>query len=75
MLGHITSIFIYHWCSNVTRLQNVDVTIMSYVKTVRITLQTLKGFIDEQKPKSCIEKAVEVIFKAAMEISEMPIKD
>jgi len=41
---------------------------------LRITLKTLKGFIDEQKLKFCIEKAVEVIFEAAMEISETSTK-
>ncbi|XP_027345757.1 O-acyltransferase WSD1-like [Abrus precatorius] len=54
--------------------ENLNVTIMSYVKVIRITLRTLKGFIDEQKLKFCMEKAYEVIFKAAMEISEMPNK-
>ncbi|KAK7281743.1 hypothetical protein RIF29_09990 [Crotalaria pallida] len=48
--------------------ENVNITIMSYVKVLRITLRTLKGFIDEQKFKSCIEKAFEIIFKASMEI-------
>ncbi|KEH30688.1 O-acyltransferase WSD1-like protein [Medicago truncatula] len=55
--------------------ENVDITIMSYVKILRITLRTLKGFIDERKFKFCMEKAVEVIFKAAMEISEIPVKN
>ncbi|KAK7281745.1 hypothetical protein RIF29_09992 [Crotalaria pallida] len=49
-------------------LQDVNITIMSYVKVLRITLRTLKGFIDEQKFKSCLEKAFEVISKASMEI-------
>jgi hypothetical protein len=40
------------------------------VKILRITLRTLKGFIDEKILKFCMEKAVEVIFKAAMEVSE-----
>ncbi|KAK7404997.1 hypothetical protein VNO78_06110 [Psophocarpus tetragonolobus] len=34
--------------------ENVDITIMSYVKELRITLKTLKGFIDEQKFKFCL---------------------
>ncbi|KAK2381126.1 O-acyltransferase WSD1 [Trifolium repens] len=55
--------------------ENVDITIMSYVKILRITLRTLKGFIDEQNFKFCMEKAIEVIFKAAMEISEIPTKN
>ncbi|CAJ1978919.1 unnamed protein product [Sphenostylis stenocarpa] len=52
--------------------ENVDITIMSYVKVLRITLRTLKGFIDEQKFKFCMEKAFDVIFKAAMENSQTP---
>ncbi|KAK7258561.1 hypothetical protein RIF29_24141 [Crotalaria pallida] len=48
--------------------EDVNITIMSYVKVLRITLRTLKGFIDEQKFKSCLEKAFEVISKASMEI-------
>ncbi|GAU40259.1 hypothetical protein TSUD_60490 [Trifolium subterraneum] len=55
--------------------ENVDITIMSYVKILRITMRTLKGFIDEQKFKFCMEKAIEVIFKAAMDISEIPTKN
>ncbi|WJX44862.1 hypothetical protein P8452_31793 [Trifolium repens] len=55
--------------------ENVDITIMSYVKILRITLRTLKGFIDEQKFKFSMEKAIEVIFKAAMEISQIPTKN
>ncbi|TKY66840.1 O-acyltransferase WSD1 [Spatholobus suberectus] len=52
--------------------ENVDITIMSYVKVLRITFRTLKGFVDEKKFKFCMEKAFDVIFKAAMEISETP---
>ncbi|XP_020237589.1 O-acyltransferase WSD1 [Cajanus cajan] len=55
--------------------ENVDITIMSYVKVLRITLRTLKGFVDEQKFKFCMEKAFDVIYKAAMEISETPNKN
>jgi len=47
---------------------------MSYAKVLRITFTTLKGFIDEQKFKLCIEKAFDVISKAAMEISQTPNK-
>ncbi|KAG5033247.1 hypothetical protein GLYMA_06G291700v4 [Glycine max] len=54
--------------------QNVNVAIMSYVGELRITLKTLKGFIDEQKFKFCIEKAFDEIFKDAMEIYEIPNK-
>jgi len=42
---------------------------------LRITLKTLKGFIDEQRLKFCLEKAIEVIFKAAMEFSEISTKN
>ncbi|KAG4980217.1 hypothetical protein JHK82_033453 [Glycine max] len=52
--------------------QNVNVEIMSYVGELRITSKTLKGFIDEQKFKFCIEKAFDEIFKDAMEIYEIP---
>ncbi|XP_019451296.1 PREDICTED: O-acyltransferase WSD1-like [Lupinus angustifolius] len=50
--------------------ENVNITIISYVKVLRITLRTLKGFIDEQKLKLCMEKAFEIIFKASMEIPD-----
>ncbi|XP_045821378.1 wax ester synthase/diacylglycerol acyltransferase 4-like [Trifolium pratense] len=55
--------------------ENVNITIVSYVKILKISLRTLKGFIDEKKFKFCIEKAVEVIFKAAMEVSEITNKN
>jgi hypothetical protein len=44
------------------------------MKTLRITLKTQKGFINEHKLKFCMEKAVELIFKAAVEISTAPYK-
>ncbi|MED6172970.1 hypothetical protein PIB30_054923 [Stylosanthes scabra] len=47
--------------------ENVNITIMSYVNTLRITMRTMKGFVDEQKFKSCMEKSFEVISKSAME--------
>ncbi|CAK8577025.1 unnamed protein product [Lathyrus sativus] len=53
----------------------INITIMSYVKMLRVTMITLKGFIDEQKLKFCMEKAFDVIFKASMEISEISTKD
>ncbi|GAU40260.1 hypothetical protein TSUD_60500 [Trifolium subterraneum] len=55
--------------------EDLTVTVISYVKTLRITLKTQKGFINEHKLKFCIEKADELIFKAAMEISETPNKN
>ncbi|CAL5212767.1 unnamed protein product [Lathyrus oleraceus] len=45
--------------------QEINITIMSYVKILRVTMNTLKGFIDEEKLKFCMEKAFEVIFKAS----------
>ncbi|KAK7286753.1 hypothetical protein RJT34_21974 [Clitoria ternatea] len=47
--------------------ENVNITIMSYVNELRITLRTLKGFVYEQKFKFCMEKAFENIYQAAME--------
>ncbi|CAK8577023.1 unnamed protein product [Lathyrus sativus] len=55
--------------------QDTTITIISYVKTLKVTIKTLKGFIDERKLKFCMEKAVEVIFKASMEISEISTID
>jgi hypothetical protein len=48
-------------------LQDLTITIISYEKILRIAMKTKKGFIDERKLKFCIEKAAEIIFKAAME--------
>ncbi|KAI4353736.1 hypothetical protein L6164_002667 [Bauhinia variegata] len=45
----------------------IGITVISYVKTVRITLKTQKGFIEEKKLRSCMEKAFEVLYKDAME--------
>ncbi|CAJ2657877.1 unnamed protein product [Trifolium pratense] len=47
----------------------LTVTVISYLKTLRMTLKTQKGFINEHKLKSCMKKSVELIFEAAMEIS------
>ncbi|XP_058735223.1 wax ester synthase/diacylglycerol acyltransferase 4-like [Vicia villosa] len=55
--------------------EDVNITIMSYVKILRLTMKTLKGFINEHKLKFCMEKAFEVIFKESMEISEIPTKN
>jgi len=49
-------------------LQSINIAVISYTKTLRITLKTQKGFIDEKKFKFCVVKAFEVISKAAMEI-------
>ncbi|XP_058733885.1 wax ester synthase/diacylglycerol acyltransferase 4-like [Vicia villosa] len=55
--------------------EDVNITIMSYVKILRMTMKTLKGFIDEHKLKFCMEKAFEVMYKASMEISEIATKN
>nr|KYP44541.1 O-acyltransferase WSD1 [Cajanus cajan] len=49
--------------------ESINIAIMSYTRTLRITLKTQKGFIDEKKFKFCIMKAFDVISKAAMEIA------
>lgn len=48
-------------------LQSINIAVISYTRTLRITLKTKKGFIDE-KFKFCAVKAFEVISKAAMAI-------
>ncbi|KAJ7974223.1 O-acyltransferase WSD1 [Quillaja saponaria] len=48
--------------------ESVAISIMSYMGKLRVTLKTEKGFIDEQKLKSCMGKAYEMILKAAQEI-------
>ncbi|XP_013456651.3 O-acyltransferase WSD1 [Medicago truncatula] len=47
--------------------EDLTITIISYEKILRIAMKTQKGFIDEHKLKFYIEKASEIIFKAAME--------
>ncbi|XP_057792474.1 wax ester synthase/diacylglycerol acyltransferase 4-like [Salvia miltiorrhiza] len=47
--------------------QSLSVTMRSYVGKLRIALTSEKGFIDQNKLKSCIEFAFEVIYKAAIE--------
>ncbi|KAL2328200.1 hypothetical protein Fmac_021627 [Flemingia macrophylla] len=54
--------------ANLCAPENVGISIMSYVNVLRITLRKLKGFVDEHKFKVCMEKAFDVISKAAMEI-------
>ncbi|KEH15143.1 O-acyltransferase WSD1-like protein, putative, partial [Medicago truncatula] len=46
--------------------EDLTITIISYEKILRIAMKTQKGFIDEHKLKFYIEKAAEIIFKAAM---------
>ncbi|XP_047946192.1 wax ester synthase/diacylglycerol acyltransferase 4-like [Salvia hispanica] len=47
--------------------QSLSVTMISYVGKLRIALTVEKGFIDQNKLKSCIEYAFEIIYKAALE--------
>ncbi|PIN14797.1 hypothetical protein CDL12_12571 [Handroanthus impetiginosus] len=47
--------------------QSLSVTMISYVGKLRIAVTVEKGFIDQNKLKSCIEYAFEVIYKAALE--------
>ena len=49
-------------------LQSINIAVISYTRTLRITLKTKKGFIDEKKFKFYAVKAFEVISKATMEI-------
>ncbi|XP_047941428.1 wax ester synthase/diacylglycerol acyltransferase 4-like [Salvia hispanica] len=48
--------------------QSVTITVISYVGKLRIIVTTEKGFIDQNKMKSCIEHAFEVIYNAALEV-------
>ncbi|XP_057792473.1 wax ester synthase/diacylglycerol acyltransferase 4-like [Salvia miltiorrhiza] len=48
--------------------QSLSVTMISYVGKLRIAVTSEKGFIDQNKMKSCIEYAFEVIYKAAIEV-------
>ncbi|XP_027909849.1 O-acyltransferase WSD1-like isoform X1 [Vigna unguiculata] len=48
--------------------ESINISVISYTKTLRITLKTQKGFIDERKFKLCVVKAFDVISKAAMEM-------
>ncbi|RDY12703.1 O-acyltransferase WSD1 [Mucuna pruriens] len=49
--------------------ESLAISIMSYVGVLRVTLKTEKGFIDEQKLKSCMQSAFQMILKAATENS------
>ncbi|KAK2434722.1 O-acyltransferase WSD1 [Trifolium repens] len=48
--------------------ESIDIAVMSYTRTLRITLKTQKDLIDEHKFKSCMVRAFEAISKASMEI-------
>ncbi|KAL3821462.1 hypothetical protein ACJIZ3_007367 [Penstemon smallii] len=47
--------------------QSLSVTLVSYVGKMRVAITVEKGFIDQNKFKSCIEYAFEAIFKAAFD--------
>ncbi|KAK3043388.1 hypothetical protein RJ639_002690 [Escallonia herrerae] len=46
--------------------QSLTITVMSYMKKLRVVVGATKGHIDSKDFKSCIEKAFEMIFKAAV---------
>ncbi|RDX87691.1 O-acyltransferase WSD1 [Mucuna pruriens] len=48
--------------------ESLVISIMSYMGVLRVTLKTEKDFIDEEKLKSCMQRAFEIILQAAMEI-------
>ncbi|RZC09648.1 Copia protein [Glycine soja] len=64
---HNRQISIEHLRTN-DMLANPLTKVISYTRTLRITLKTKKGFIDEKKFKFYAVKAFEVISKATMEI-------
>lgn len=47
--------------------QSLTITIMSYMRTLRIAIGVEKGYIDMQKFNSCIENAFQLIYKAAVQ--------
>ncbi|KAG5545283.1 hypothetical protein RHGRI_017670 [Rhododendron griersonianum] len=47
--------------------ESLAVTIMSYIGELRITIRMEKGFMDPQKFNSCIQKAFDMMFKAAVQ--------
>ncbi|XP_057527343.1 wax ester synthase/diacylglycerol acyltransferase 4-like [Amaranthus tricolor] len=46
--------------------QSLTITIMSYMRTLRIAVGVEKGYIDAQKFNSSLENAFQLIYKAAM---------
>nr|KYP69302.1 O-acyltransferase WSD1 [Cajanus cajan] len=52
--------------------ESLVISIMSYMGVLRVTLKTEKGFIDEQKLKSCMQSAFQTILQAALEIPHQP---
>ncbi|KAH7533320.1 hypothetical protein FEM48_Zijuj04G0118300 [Ziziphus jujuba var. spinosa] len=45
--------------------EDLDISIVSYMAKLSITIGTKEGHIDVQKFKSCMEQAFDTIFKAA----------
>ena len=52
-------------------LQNLTITMVSYMGNLRISAVMEKGFMHPQRFKSCVENAFEIILKAADD--EIPI--
>ncbi|KAL5095937.1 hypothetical protein RYX36_000264 [Vicia faba] len=48
--------------------ESLVISIISYMGMLRVTLKTERDFIDEQRLKTCIQNAFEMIFKATMEL-------
>ncbi|KAM3745261.1 hypothetical protein ACB098_06G112800 [Castanea mollissima] len=48
--------------------QNLVISIVSYMESLRVSAVMEKGFLDPKKFKSCVEDAYEIILKAADEI-------
>ncbi|KNA25924.1 hypothetical protein SOVF_002160 [Spinacia oleracea] len=48
--------------------ESLTITVMSYMRTLRIAIGVEKGYIDVQKFNSCIENAFQLIYKAAVKI-------
>jgi hypothetical protein len=45
-------------------LQNLTITIVSYMGNLRVSAGIEKGFLDPRKFKSCVENAFEMTLKA-----------
>ena len=54
-------------------MQNVTITIVSYMGNLRVTAGIEKGFLDPKKFKSCVENAFQMMLKAA-DRDEVPTK-
>jgi hypothetical protein len=49
-------------------MQNLTLTIVSYMGNLRVTAGIEKGLLDPQKFKSCVENAFQMMLKAADEV-------